>query len=230
MNFFDDKCCKFPKFTPLHVICDRLKNEFGVIFAFEADLGNSPKGYKYRGRFHIPSTTVLIDKSLPMGSPRFNFTLAHEIAHFVLHRKIEFSVVKGEEEKQISDTNRHLILDQIQSDSPRDWLEWQANKFASSILLPRFTVPMAVENKQRELGVRRVGTIFHDNQPDNRIAYHQTIEHLVGIFITSKSAIRLRLRELNILVETVPVEIPSNQDFSPIGNVLKDIWGNIKDK
>lgn len=227
IKFFDKKCCERPKFTPLPLICERLKNEHGVKFAFESDLGNSPDGDQYRGRFHIPSTTILIDKSLPLGGERFNFTLAHELAHFVLHRKIDYSVIKKEREEQLSDTHGQLMLDQIQGKNPRDLIEWQANKFASSILLPRLTVPVAVINKQVELGMRRAGTIFHDHQPRNRHDYHQIMEHLVGIFITSKTAIKYRLRELNILVETVPIKNYADRDFVPISNALANIFQKI---
>lgn len=166
-----------------------------------------------------------------MGEPRFNFTLAHEIAHFVLHRKINRSVIKKEKEQEISDTNRQLILDQIQNDNPRDWLEWQANKFASSLLLPRSTVPLAVTNKQKEMGItRRIGTIFHDNQPKNRSDYHEIMGHLVNIFITSKSAIRLRLRELDILIETNSADILANHGSEPIGNILVGVFDSIAEK
>jgi hypothetical protein len=36
------------------------------------ELGTSPEGYKYRGRFHIPTSTIYVDKSLEKeskGSP-----------------------------------------------------------------------------------------------------------------------------------------------------------------
>lgn len=151
ITIFDKDCLKEPQATPLPSICQTLKEKLNVKFIFDIDLGASPEGYKYRGRFHIPSSTIFIDKSLKWNDSRFNFTLAHEIAHFVLHKKIKLNMLKGEKE-EISDTNRHLILDHRQSDNPRDWLEWQANKFASSLLLPRQTVPKAVIEKQQELG------------------------------------------------------------------------------
>jgi Zn-dependent peptidase ImmA (M78 family) len=202
LNFFEPTCLKEPRLTPLAAISLRLHKEFKVKFAFGVELGSTPEGYKYRGRFHIPTTTILIDKSLPEGEPRFNFTLAHEIAHFVLHRKVNLSVLEGEKDRQISDTNRDLILDQIEGDDPRKWLEWQANKFASSLLLPRFTVPNAVISIQKDIGItRNIGIVYLDRQRANYSDYRELLNHLMLIYQASKSAIRLRLRELGLLRE-----------------------------
>ena len=202
LRFFDADCLDRPKFSPLDTICCRLSEEFEVKFIFDAELGDSPEGYKYRGRFHIPSKTIFIDNSLPIGSPPFNFTLAHELAHFVLHRKIDRKIITSEKDDQISDTKRQLILDHLQSNNPKEIMEWQANKFASSLLLPRLTVPIAVVKKQQEIGInRRLGFIFLDDQPRNKDDFSKIMEHLGCIYMASKTAIRYRLRELNILIE-----------------------------
>ncbi len=203
LRFFDARCLDEPLATPVAAISKKLKEDFGVSFVFAIDLGLSREGHRYRGRFHVPSKTIYVDQSLPYGEPRFNFTLAHEIAHFVLHRRITLEALGGGKELEISDTSRHLVLDQIQGDSPRSWLEWQANKFAASLLLPRFTVPRAVRNKQSEMGIARgLGTIFLDGQPANRDDYHSIMSHLELVYNVSRAAIRLRLRELNILIES----------------------------
>lgn len=232
VNYFGPKCTKAPQPTPLPTICQKLKDEHGVNFVFGIDLGNSPQGYKYRGRFHIPSTTIYIDKSLEWNDPRFNFTLAHELAHFVLHRKIETKILITEKEAEISDTNRQLILDQLQSDNPRDWIEWQANKFASSLLLPRHTIPQAVIKKQKDLGVnRRLGTIYFDRQSDNIIFYNSIMDYLVETYETSKASIRIRLRELNILFESAAGKKPESREVSHISESLANAFkflGEIK--
>jgi len=207
LRFFDPACLEEPFCTPLAEISTRLMEVHGVKFVFGRDLGASPEGYRYRGRFHIPSSSIFIDQSLPYGEARFNFTLAHEIAHFVLHRKLNPAVLAPSRTPEISDTNRHLLLDQIAGDNPRTWIEWQANKFASSLLLPRGTVPKAVQAKQLELGVtRNFGLIFLDSQPGHRRDYREVMAHLELVYQTSKAAIRLRLRELNILTDRTSSE------------------------
>lgn len=216
------------RITPLAAISQRLRNESGVTFVFGVDLGESQQGYKYRGRFHIPTKTIFIDQSLPEGEPRFNFTLAHEIAHFVLHRRINPKILGGGDDAEISDTNRDLILDQIQGDNPRTWIEWQANKWASSVLLPRSTVPSAVRSKQQELGVtRNLGTLYLDRQRGNVEDFMTVLRYMERIYQVSRSAIRIRLRELNLLHEATMTEsfIPRGPESvnSVLGRII-DFW------
>jgi Zn-dependent peptidase ImmA (M78 family) len=221
LGFFDEECLKEPLSTPLRDMSRRLQDEFGLRFVFNAQLGKSPEGYGYRGRFHIRSRTILVDQSLPPGEPRFNFTLAHEMAHFVLHRNVKQSVLTTEKDLEISDTARDLVLDHLESDNPRTWLEWQANKFASSLLLPRFTTPKGVIQKQRELGIiRNVGTIFLDRQRRNYQDFREILRHLERVFNVSQAAIRIRLRELNLLIETELDDRREGSEPEPIRDVL----------
>lgn len=225
--FFDKDALSQPQMTPIFSICDRLKEEHGVKFVFGADLGTSPEGYKYRGRFHIPTSTIYIDRSLEWNDPRFNFTLAHELAHFVLHRKINTDILKTGYDKDISDTNRQLILDHVKSDNPRDWLEWQANKFASS---SSRTVPNAVIEKQREMGVtRRIGTIYLDRQATNIKMYNLILEHLVKVYETSKTSVKLRLIELNILIEVEIGQTPQSRPVESVTQVMRGIFSKLND-
>jgi len=223
ISFFDDSCLELPRPTPLGTICTALRDTYKVNFIFGSDLGVSPEGYQYRGRFHIPSTTIYLDKSLEYGDPRYNFTLAHEIAHFVMHRKISLAYLKIKD-SEISDTNRSLILDHVQSDNPREWLEWQANKFASSLLLPRKTLPASVIGIQRTLGISRLGKIYLDRQPVNIKTHDLVIANLVRLFETSRSSIRLRLKELGMLVETDTGFEARSRSVEPINSILKNMF------
>ncbi len=200
LDAFEPRCLTEPRATPLAAIADRLRTKHGAKFVFRADLGVR-KGRQIRGCFDIQSRTIFIDKSLPEREPRFNFTLAHEIGHFVMHRNVDPIVLRGTT-KRIEDNDRDLILDQLQSDNPRSWMEWQANKFASSLLLPRATVLNAVITKQKELGVTRsLGKIYLDRQAGNYRDFKELLDNLLFIYQASYAAIRIRLRELNILRE-----------------------------
>ena len=228
IKYFDASCLLQPRVTPLATICTRLKEEHDVNFVFSADLGCTKEGYKYQGCFNISTTTILIDKCMEEGSPRFNFTLAHEIGHFVLHRKIDTSVLSNKNE--IKDTSRDLILDQIESNNPRTWLEWQANKFASSLLLPRSTVPHAVTQKQKEMGIsRNIGKIYLDRGQGSYLDYKEQMEHLSLIYQTSKSSIRIRLRELGILTEGDGSPIEPTGGPEPLNMFLSDVINIIVD-
>ena len=229
ISYFDKSCLEQPQPTPLGTICTCLRDKHKVNFIFGADLGASPEGYQYRGRFHIPSTTIYIDRSLEYGDPRYNFTLAHEIAHFVMHRSICISSLKIND-SEISDTNRNLVLDHVKTDNPREWLEWQANKFASSLLLPRQTIMTAVLDIQRKLGITRLGKIYLDRQPVNIKAYFTIAESLVKLYETSKSSIKLRLKELGMLVEADTGLNASSRPVVSINHAMMDTLQQMKNQ
>ena len=89
------------------------------------------------GATWIQSKTVVIDQSLePSENPamegRFNFTLAHEAGHWVMHAH------------QIADIPEQATLFYIstapsivcRSSQRKDSMEWQADRFASYLLMP----------------------------------------------------------------------------------------------
>jgi hypothetical protein len=227
LQFFDTDCLRVPKATPIATIASRLREEFGVTFIFSASLGKSPEGYKYRGRIHVPTRTIYIDESLELGGHRFNFTLAHEIAHFVHHRSVNLAGLGGNDGPNILDTSRDLILDQIQSDNPRSWLEWQANTFAASTLMPRATVPIAVAAKQSEMGItRNLGQVYMDRADHSD--FRGVIDYPGFIFQVSRATLRLRLRELNILHEPPPADEGAASGPRSIGEVLGSLMGELQ--
>jgi Zn-dependent peptidase ImmA (M78 family) len=229
ISYFDKSCLDQPRPTPLGSICTSLRENYSVNFVFGADLGTTAEGYQYRGRFHIPSKTIYIDKSLEYGDRRFNFTLAHEIAHFVMHKNISLAALKIEG-SEISDTKRNLILDHVHSENPREWLEWQANKFASSLLLPRLTLPAVVVDIQRKLGITRLGKIYLDRQPTNISMYNTIISTLVELYETSKTSVKLRLKELGMLVETCAGFDARSRPVVPIIDAMRDTLKSMQDQ
>lgn len=76
--------------------------------------------------------TIMVDLSvLESRSPyRYRFSLAHELAHVVLHREvfaaIHFSTL---------DEWKRVVMSLPEPD--REWLEWQAYNFAGLVLVPR---------------------------------------------------------------------------------------------
>lgn len=107
---------------------------------------------------------------------RFLFTLAHEIGHWVLHRKHFFiddgqaslftMLEEKEEEKFIvcakRDENAMLC---VKRKTPEEWIEWQADNFASSLLMPKAIFKLTYEelkNKKlsEELILKELSSIF----------------------------------------------------------------------
>lgn len=148
------------------------------------------------------SRVISIDKSVEPGTPRFNFTLAHELGHFLMHRHLLDYISIWKDFSIIEDGDRELYLNQLTSDNPKTWIEWQANKFAASLLLPRATLPDKVISIQNNLGItRNLGKIYLGSRGRFDTDYIDIMKELMSAYQVSKAALRIRLLELNILVE-----------------------------
>jgi len=190
-----------PTFTPLAEIMALRQSEERVKFAIGVDLGLTPQGHKYLGCYDPVNSVVLIDSSLTHDDPRFPFTVAHELGHFYLHRKVRLGAVGVPPgELGIRDSSRDIVIQRVDVTRPRTMIEWQANRFAAAILIPRATVSMAIQQAHDEMGINRnVGTVVVDTQPYSRRDFQATIGKLSGFYRTSRAVARYRLQELGII-------------------------------
>lgn len=69
---------------------------------------------------------------------RQRFTMAHELAHYLLHRD------------EIGDG---IQDDMLYRSSKADKLEFEANRFASSLLMPKFLIEEAIDEIKKDSGV-----------------------------------------------------------------------------
>ena len=107
---------------------------------------------------------------------RFLFTLAHEIGHWILHRKHFFI----DEQQQsifhlLEDENRDNFIIcvkrnesamlYVRKKTPEEWIEWQADNFASSLLMPKDIFKttyehLKEENMNKEQILKELSNIF----------------------------------------------------------------------
>jgi len=185
--------------TPVVEIAERLNKEFGVRIE-SRDLGYSPRGRKILGACQFKPRAIFLDTTLDPSSTRYRFTFAHEIGHLILHRKLRLNPAELDiAVNEIRDEPIHFYFGRRRARSPREWLEWQANVFASALLMPKATLKTAVLEKQQAMGTRRLGTIHVDNQPTNVVDYFEITNHLMAIYQVSRMALHIRLKHLRIL-------------------------------
>jgi hypothetical protein len=188
-----------PSLTPVAEIAERMKKEFDVRIEVK-NLGFSARGRKILGACQFSPRAIQLDALLDPNGPRYRFTFAHEIGHLILHRKLKLDPYELDiAVNEIVDEPVHFYFGRKPVLTGRDRLEWQANAFASALLMPRATVKAAVVMKQQELGIRRLGTIYVDNQPRNMLDYIEVRRDLVEIYQVSNTALRIRLKQLQIL-------------------------------
>lgn len=127
---------------------------------------------------------------------RQRFTLAHEIGHFCLgHSKFMRS--------------ESIIESDLMADSPNessfdfDWLEYQANEFASELLLPTriFEIALNVGKEQLDIKNRGHGEIYVDDQYCNLSDYYQLLQNLSNYFDVSQQAVEVKLRKIGALTD-----------------------------
>ena len=136
--------------SPIYQVVHGLQERYKVPFHFNQDLGLSKRGKKILGRFDFQPRQIFVDKILPHDSPRFRWTLCHEVGHFVLHRKLNPRFI-SRDAPEFVDTKTELGFIRTARKSELEWIEWQANQFAASLLLPRAIVMRTIVSVQKSI-------------------------------------------------------------------------------
>lgn len=136
---------------------------------------------EYTMTYDIPfdSPTIVIEQSLiDKNDIRSRFTLAHELGHAVLHEKIFY---ENSDQRTLFDPAPYelnqlytpLTKDDIakarnidvrnKNFTDHDWIEWQANTFASCVLIPKKSLLNFYKfyNKDYESFIQETAKIFN---------------------------------------------------------------------
>lgn len=139
---------------------------------------------------HAREGTILVDRRLveSRNSGRYRFTLAHELGHWVLHKKYfcyrtnRTSMFQfGTAMIQCRDINKRYTRTQSWDESK--WMEWQADSFAASILMPK----SSVEEYARKA------------TPTDLLSFPQSVSRQYDV---SRAAAYYRLLDLNIITKS----------------------------
>lgn len=142
--------------------------------------------------------TIIIDSSLlePSKEHRYRYTMGHESGHGICHKGFYENV-----RSNMTD-NAPLVRCRIDQAAVKkkpasqwtseDWMEWQANRLSSAILMPRAMV-------------REVARSVEDELPElHDIAAIATVSQ---VFNVSNEAAQYRLLDLNLITSRVPVSV-----------------------
>lgn len=174
---------KVPSFDIIH-----LAKLQGVKFNFESDC-NGLLGY-----CDFKNNVIYISNQLELDSPRWRFTLAHEIGHYLLHKEL----LKKHFISQANDVDIEIFG---KSSNWENILEIQANKFASYLLLPHKIFLCKYLEVLYKLGVRNCPTLYLDNQSINVYNCSIVFYTLSRLFNVSEQVVKYRLKTEDLLVE-----------------------------
>jgi hypothetical protein len=175
------------------------------------------------GAIWIDAEAVLIDCSLdpdknPSMAGRYRFSVAHEIGHWRLHRSY---VAKDSAQRSLFDGSSEPTVI-CRSSEAKEPIEWQADFFASCLLMPR----RRVHNQWQQCLGRTRPLLLADLRPNGRVrARAQTVIYEQGKsetgaiedalfeevakpiarrFGVSAQAMRIRLEGLGLLLRQPP--------------------------
>ena len=123
---------------------------------------------------------------------RQNFTIAHELGHIALHSSAVENLLSIEDRK--SDTNA------IIGKSTYGRMEYQANTFASFLLMPDIPFNVEVRKLFKEYRIT-TGRLYHDYQPCNIRDCNLVVGALSSKFHVSYEAVIVRLKRANLYTE-----------------------------
>lgn len=123
---------------------------------------------------------------------RQNFTIAHELGHIALHSSIV--------ENLFSIEDRESDMNTIISKSIHGRMEYQANAFASFLLMPNTPFCVEVDKLFKENRITK-GRLYHDYQPCNIRDCNVVIGALSSKFNVSQKAVIVRLKRANLYIE-----------------------------
>lgn len=143
------------------------------------------------GTIDLRNNIITLSKDIISDTNRVHFTLAHEIGHLVLHRKFL--------RKEFSSVDDYIDIS-ILPDKNIKRMEYQANVFASYLLLPERKFYYEVALLFKEYSITK-GRLYLDHQLCNRRNVSLILQRLSRKFQVSQQAIAIRLKNEKLLIE-----------------------------
>jgi Zn-dependent peptidase ImmA (M78 family) len=186
-------------------IIEYIKKEYGIkVISFNSD--------DNLGTCDINNKTIGLNNTI-IGTSRELFILCHELGHFILHQNLS---INQELLDSFSDTERNFVNRKVSLDNPKQWIEWQANYFAVSFLLPESSIMATLWKTQQRMDLEKGNLIINDN---NHYEYYKIIKKLAYHFETSQTSIVFRLKEFGL--------ISNESRLKSIGELIEMYKGDI---
>lgn len=175
-------------------ICEWQQKEVALTVTLEVRPSDNERHNGILGRitFSPPAIVIFADSK---ERHRSRFTLAHELGHLLLGHGAYLRAETVESNDLEQGQASYLDEDDIRR------LEWQANSFASYILLPSDAFLRKTFDVASQLGLQNkgFGLIYLDQQPVNRLLYYELTNALMEAFAVSRTAVTIRLKALGLL-------------------------------
>jgi Zn-dependent peptidase ImmA (M78 family) len=179
----------------LDSISEREKVAVGLITKTKVPPKRGSLGAIALGRISFAELLIEIFAIEPSYRARERFTLAHELAHHLLdHSKYMAS-------EYCDETDFALYARAITNSTDISRLEFQANYFASCLLMPRsyFLKDFRLLAKELDIHDHGFGAVYLDNQPCNVETFVRVTNYYMQRYGVSRAATKIRLQTLGLL-------------------------------
>jgi Zn-dependent peptidase ImmA (M78 family) len=181
-------------------LIDIMKNQLEINLDFDSVLDDKI------GHCDFKNNKISITSAMRYDSPRWRFTLTHELGHYILHRYLyeKYGV------DMANDDEGNFSINELNNNS-KQMLEIQANIFASKILIPDKAFKSVYFQLHKSLALRNFPELYIDNQRCNISSYHNITGKIAQRFGVSKEVVKYKLLEFKLL--KLGPQLPYNWDI-----------------
>ncbi len=156
------------------------------------------------GCYDVGANRIVLNQTGLSNYNRYRFTMAHELGHYILHSHL----FKEQGIVSVGESEYTLVISKNYSHR----LEYQANKFASCLLMPKEIVSVLYSFFFEIFVHQRYGDRFHPlyynpQQPETWQSYNGIVGNMARLLDVSRQAMEIRLKSLGLLI------MPSRQQF-----------------
>jgi Zn-dependent peptidase ImmA (M78 family) len=155
------------------------------------------------GFINLQEKKIVLNSLGKSNAGRYRFTMAHEFGHYILHEYL----LKAQGVVSFGDTTDSIMKAPTIKNEDMQWLERQANRFASALLMPEELIRKLYGLLHRTfLGVRYGDTLqplhYSEEQKETYDPYNQIVKTMAKTLNVSPDAMGIRLKQLGLLDQT----------------------------
>lgn len=198
----DPSCLITPGPVPMLKVLEQVIADTGLKYDF-VDLGPK-KDLDLRGVTRFKTGEILLDETLKSdGRTQFLFfTIAHELGHWLIQRHQPiFLGEPGVATEDLEDEVGNFFIGANIPNTTRRWVEWQANQFASSLILPYEAVAITMKEANESFGNygERATRIYINQSREGVDLARRILQQIALKFMVSWKQVEMRLSTLGFL-------------------------------
>jgi Zn-dependent peptidase ImmA (M78 family) len=195
-----------PKAIKATELMNLSSKEDGLRFEF-TDLGTY-EGHQRLGRLYIKRKLVLLDNCM-RGTRAISlpFVVAHEVAHWILHRDCSIATIRENSAMPDDDDATTEAITLPIDRTPLQWVEWQASALAAAMLIPEVAANLAVNRVHKQIfqTIRQPDVIYNNMTPGNVLEASTKLGLVADMFCVSKTVATIRLKHLKLYEEQAAI-------------------------